>query len=137
MREILFRAKRRRADEWVESESLNQFKNPYTEKVEAHLWRDGHGWMVCDIETVGQFTGLIDRNGKRIFEGDVVRHYKRGIPMLYLYEVTFENGAFGVCRLGDKTDALGFCEFYKSEFEVIGNVHDNSELSESMLTEKI
>lgn len=92
------------------------------------------------METVGQFTGLTDKNGKRIFEGDVVNiHYFIG---------AFDNGddATGIIKI----DGLGifviiikpfkgqgdylnrYMYDYESKYiEVIGNIYDNPELSEA------
>jgi len=78
-------------------------------------------------ETVGQFTGMIDKNGKKIFEGDVVNHTRRtsnGLESANV-EVYFdaEMLEFGLKYLNE----LFHCQF-NNEFEVIGNIHDNKEL---------
>lgn len=127
-REILFRGKDKRHEEWVESKSINQFINPYTEKSEIHLLRDGHGWWVCYIETVGQYTGLTDCNGKRIFEGDIVSGlFLHSLPVNGV--VAFANGSFGL--LWNRAGAEMFWAFTSIcnvEYQVIGNIHDNPEL---------
>lgn len=78
--------------------------------------------------TVGQGTGLTDKNGKRIFEGDVVSG-------LFLYALpingvcAFQNGAFGLeWERGEAKEFTAFTSMCNVEFEVIGNVHDNPEL---------
>ena len=80
-------------------------------------------------ETVGQFTGLTDKHGKKIFEGDICRVSR---PCVLAYgKITFQNGCFwfvddgpgGMLRLCD-VKMNGF------EIEVIGNIHDNPELLE-------
>ena len=114
-----------------------------------------NSWMVKS-ETVGQYTGLKDKNGTRIFEGDVVKLFD-----IVIGEIVFECGAFGIrCRQQIDYDYLAseiasvtgcdntpmFCrndnfvslwELYWnynqesseiSVIEVIGNIHDNPEL---------
>ena len=79
-------------------------------------------------ETVGEFTGLTDKNGVRIFEGDVVRHF----DLEKTKDVIFQNGSFGYNTFGGY-DFVSYSE-NKSNFmiihghsdniEVIGNIHD-------------
>lgn len=81
-------------------------------------------------ETVGQYTGLTDKNGKRIFEGDIVR-YSIYPPGKFVYgDINYRNGVFGIA---EQDCALCVCsadgvDEYK--LEVIGNIHDNPELLE-------
>ncbi len=80
-----------------------------------------------DPETVGQFTGLTDRNGVKIFEGDIVRYGDT------IHRVVFEqrNGTayFGLVYAACETLPFGHYQDLK-QIEVIGNVYDNQELLE-------
>lgn len=83
---------------------------------------------MVDQSTVGEFTGLTDKNGKRIFEGDVVS----GL-FLYAHSLNsvcvFRDGAFGLeWERGGSKQFTAFTSMCNVEFEVIGNVHDNPEL---------
>lgn len=71
---------------------------------------------VVDPSTIGEYTGLIDKNGKRIFEGDVVAT-AAGKP----HEVMFADGEFFM-------DGTSIPFKWVCKFEVIGNVHDNPEM---------
>ena len=115
MREILFRGKRIDSGEWVYG---TMYKiaidiNPFILTV----GKRGCSYQV-DEETVGQYTGLNDKNGKKIFEGDILALWG-GIPRV----VSFEDGAFA---LENTSIPMRFA----NKFEVIGNIMDNPELLE-------
>jgi uncharacterized phage protein (TIGR01671 family) len=132
MREILFRGKRVDNGEWVEGFLViaeDTFK-PDDEKtcfiLEADVSYFGHGEFSgverVDPETVGQFTGLTDKNGKKIFEGDIVTMpaYAGGKHKAVVY---FKSGKFAV----DGSN-YSFKDIAPKRMEVIGNIHDNLEL---------
>ena len=78
-----------------------------------------------DPETVGQFTGLTDRNGKKIFEGDIIERVsdgERAVISWLKYSACFGLSFDGWCFGFDDYD------FSPNNFKVIGNIHDNPEL---------
>lgn len=124
MREILFRGKQIDNGEWVEGYFTKGIPiyagvTPDVEPDLCQIKTRGHTFRV-ETETVGQFTGLCDKNGNKIFEGDVVK-----IDDKYIDNVVYSNGCF--CM--DKQ--IFNYEFTYQDFnciEVIGNVFDNPDL---------
>lgn len=131
MREILFRGKRIDNGEWVEGNLFcgNDGEVSITREEEACI---PDYWV--RPETVGQYTGLNDKNGKKIFEGDVVAQnwYDYEEPRDDSFgEVVFceYDCSFSVMDIEkDGIVPLGRCDAYHWEVEVIGNIHDNPEL---------
>ena len=137
MREILFRG-RISKNEWVyglpiEGEPLmGGGKETRIVTKPGLSYYDGvlmtYGECVeVDPDTVGQFTGLTDRNGVKIFEGDIVRYGDT------IHRVVFEqrNGTayFGLVYAACETLPFGHYQDLK-QIEVIGNIYDNPELLE-------
>ena len=129
MREILFRGKRTDNGEWIYGDliqNVNCVKIREQEKDVKHIAKS----FEIDQETVGQFTCLTDKNGEKIFEGDIIKipddYDEFGINAGEIYDVYF---AFGGFRLKPKySKAKGFWLEDDKTVEVIGNIHDNSEL---------
>lgn len=130
MREILFRGKRRATGEWVEGFYVSLQLVHYEHKEQLITDKDTGKSYEVDLATVGQYTGLKDKNGKRIFEGDILlfEDGPDGDSMAWCQgEVRFDEGAFYVTDrvYGDMSDFI-----YDGVFDgtVIGNIHDNPEL---------
>lgn len=123
MREILFRGKRLSDNEWMEG---NLFIDDKGEKHELCIGYVNYRvtWEV-DPETVGQYTGLLDKNGERIFEGDVLT--VDGEDGFFVLEFQEDTARFVMS--GDSI-VVDFDNFWSYEVEVIGNIHDNKELLE-------
>lgn len=128
-REILFRGKRKDNDEWAEGYLFKIWDRTFI------LWGTTNGvpnMIEVKPKTVGQYTGLTDKNGKKIFEGDIVR-YETIAHNGYegIYKVVFEDrngcGYFGVAYSDIETCV--FCySTPASQMEIIGNIYDNKEL---------
>jgi len=130
-REILFRAKRIDNGEWVEGYYAVVGKRHVIIKAQAEDYytvennlKKSHGNEVIEVdpETVCQYTGLTDRNGRKIFEGDIIDDIDYGIM-----KCIFLHGSF----VWYKEDGFRIeCMRYVPKIEVIGNIFDNPELIE-------
>lgn len=121
MRDYIFRGKRLETGEWIESQSMTRYG-------ESSCWLLGDDGFLheVDMETVGQYTGLTDKNGKMIFEGDIVRYGDT------IHEVVFEqrNGTAYFGLVYSKIETLPFGHYQDlKQIEVIGNIYDNSEFT--------
>ena len=129
MREILFRGKTKDG-RWVEGNAFIPTKGGETCIVEQDAPFHSNVYEVIP-ETVGQYTGLTDKNGTRIFEGDIVRYenYEPFYDRSYLTKdkVVFADGEFTpIPKQYNCEDDYYSYEF--RNFEVIGNIYDNPEL---------
>lgn len=124
MREILFRGKRTegpKAGQWVYGDlSL---------KPSTAIFHGETNQRGCNVvpETVGQFTGMTDKNGKKIFEGDVVQ-FSDKYPVPKSLAVSWSNlrGGWGLDSC-NTAGVLALAAVYPL-IEVIGNIHDNPDL---------
>lgn len=127
MRDILFRGKCGYNDEWVEG-FYYQAKLYRSDKELCHYITIPHpesdgqpsDHIMVHPETVGQFTGLTDKNGKKIFEGDIVKDTTDGV----IREVFYSDGSAMFLKKGILKSCLG----NPFNLEIIGNIHDNPEL---------
>ena len=148
MREILFRGKSADNGEWVEGSLITFADNTgaaiLKSKSKAYMPKNDTTFCTTSCfevipETIGQFTGLTDRNGNKIFEGDIVKtHYANAPKSDFIETVVFHNGKFCAfhenngCKqwaiLYDGTPHLRIDKsVYMNSVEVIGNIHDNPE----------
>ena len=133
MREILFRGKCNETckynGQWIEGFYGEDDGKP----IIAHSTDRGLIGYFCDPDSIGQYTGLTDKNGKKIFEGDIVKvenndydWYEHDPNSYSVFAVDFDEGGYTVGSYFLQ-NWLWFDEF---RGEVIGNIHDNPELLE-------
>ena len=132
MREILFRGKRVDNGEWIQGDIVQFPVHGVVRIVEQEpSYKDAE----VDSDTVGQYTGLTDKNGRKIFEGDII-HLEYSQVFFggeyfgeYTAEVSYKEGCFitdGINN-GDEIETP-LSGFDNDEVEIIGNIHDNPEL---------
>ena len=144
MREILFRGKRVDNGEWVEG-SLVQFSEGYClilvpESVDTTALKAESISYPADPKKIGQFTGLTDKNGKKIFEGDIIHYSCSDVTAIVCFGIYYDSDS--------KKKATGFYVQWSEDGivqqdpvsdierdkqyggEVIGNIYDNPELLE-------
>ena len=143
MREIKFRAKDTLKRNWfvgsyifIDDNTNNPFRSrPFKESHRIILYSSGDwnmgGWSDVEIDpsTLGQYTGLRDKNGKEIYEGDILKWSKGR-----LYVVKFLDGMFYASVEECNKGILGgfplhrLTEYEDGKCEIIGNIFDNPEL---------
>lgn len=128
MREILFKAKRIDNGEWVEGYAVRKHGLYFIyDIVNSETCRQSN--YEIDPKTLCQFTGLCDKNGKKIWENDILMaHLDESCPE----DVTYETVEWGVAGwVGHKTgstDKEYLNKFDLEHYEVVGNIFDNKEL---------
>ena len=137
-REILFKAKRIDNGEWVEGcividqSRLDRFKYRIQPIESGVLYAHP-----IDPDTLCQYTGLTDKNGKKIWENDILKckKYIGGNFVDYCIEVGYvelKHGAFGLHRIKNDAYYRPFKDWLEDyEYEVVGNIFNNPELLEA------
>lgn len=122
-REIKFRGKNE-SNQFIFGD-LIQYENGDTAIFEKKITRYGYeatqisNRTKVDKETIGQFTGLHDKNGKDVYENDLV------LVNGQIYEVVYVKGMFAIGIKG-----CGYLPLKNVIFEIIGNIYDNKDLLE-------
>ena len=127
MSEILFRSKRMYDDEWVEGYLVKTVDGEcMILPVTTEFWGGvefSKGYH-CDPAKVGQYTGENDKNGNKIFEGDIVKGEDHLVKCLEVYGyVDHQNGSFVIVG-----DYMTHCRWLDYDVEIVGNIHDNPDL---------
>ena len=146
MRDILFRGKRKDNGEWVQGDFCGPCNIVFIENGYDPVLGKCDSPMCNDYEiipeTVGQYTGLKDKNGKMIFEGDVVKGVAFSTDFIGVIIWIEEIAGFGVRYFNNKREPTAWenssilkmiQKGHKDKFaaEIIGNIHDNPELLEA------
>ena len=139
MRKILFRGKRVGNGEWIYGYYVPVCFGRFPCKPAIVPEPDGI-WEPIAVkpETIGQYTGLTDKNGKKIFEGDILK-------IVHKYQSPFDDDTKeytdittdvvffddeGLCFSYGNSPFLCVVDNVTAEYEVIGNIHDNPEMLE-------
>lgn len=128
MRKIEFRGKTVDGGEWIYGDLIQMDDEcyiQYTEYVSQGEWDSSYTdcvGEVVDTETVGQYTGLTDKNGTKIFEGDIIKINEQYTRVVRYSEV---KASFVTC---DENQWLGYLKDYNKPIRVIGNIYDNPEI---------
>ena len=139
MQEILFRGKKTDSGEWVYGgychydDSIDNGQDSCDYIIEKHT---GEYFPFVKVipETIGQYTGLTDKNGTKVFDGDVLKIKSEDYDYKYTTKVYYNDHTLCVDVEGQDYDytAIGFADDIWNteccEIEVIGNIYDNPEL---------
>lgn len=132
MREILFRGKDSITKSWVYGALVQQQDDPLKEKAfiisySNYQFGDFSEAVMHEVdpETVGQYTGFVDKKGKKIFEGDIVSIYN---SKAFLFAVEWNNQYVLKCTTNGVSDNILNVIESPEDVEVVGNIYDNPEL---------
>lgn len=143
MREIKFRGKRLDTGTWVYGSGVLMADDYCVIDVDTEMYEDeNYEWQgathifrvagaKCDTSTLGQFTSLKDKNGKEIYEGDIIAFNWTncdGVDITDLLEVRFVRGVFAFLWEGDLDHEANVVSPTHEWANVIGNIHDNPDL---------
>lgn len=145
-REIKFRGKSEHSDEWCFG-NLVDYGDGETEIHGFDVFREGKGqWKEIRVipETIGQFTGLCDKNRKEIYEGDIInftfhsdmtehanlenRPEITRLQIVEFYDYRFVLHDFMLDKENVTCFNFPFSDKFRHRYEVAGNIYDNPEL---------
>ena len=137
MREILFRGKSKKTNRWAKGElfTLRGSTTIFQKETDGSITQ-----FYVIPETVGQYTGLTDKNGTKIFEGDIVHAVHKsnygglkntdfGIGVVKYCDSYYGGASYEIDIIG-KSGSRVFSASLEDGVEIIGNIHDNPELLE-------
>lgn len=141
MREILFRGKRKDNGEWIKGFFAQSGEKTYI-IVDNDIMVGYVTMKEVFPDTIGQYTGLTDKNGKKIFEGDIVKNewcFIKGNSIVRFgeYKSLDSSNDYQCGHLGfylehisdfDKRIVRRDIMYFANKCEIIGNIHDNPEL---------
>lgn len=132
MREIVFRGKDSITKRWVYGALVQQQDDPLKEKAfiisySNYQFGDFSEAVMHEVdpETVGQYTGFVDKKGKKIFEGDILSIYS---SKAFLFAVEWNNQYVLKCTTNDVSDNILNVIESSEDVEVVGNIYNNPEL---------
>ena len=143
---ILFKAKREDNGKWIEGSYVHQ-KDNYGDKVDWHYIIEGTNTLDYDIDepiridptTLSQFTGMYDKNGKRIFENDIVKtQHGRLCVVKWFSGNSYCGWDLDPINTSDNLELEPPSEYFlwcKEDNEVVGNVFENHEFIKEALNE--
>lgn len=140
-REIIFRGKSIGTGKWLYGYLFNYGLTapsnvPCISVCVPKSWKEAYNLYTVHPDTIGQYTGLKDKAGKKIFEGDILEYIGKredNMNKVYRRKVVFHEGMFAL--LSKELQAYSAINYHcmkdgRSAWRVIGNIHDNPELIE-------
>ena len=132
-REVLFRGARVCDGKLVNGALVMVKENDESEEFIPNIvisyGPDTFDWFEVDPETVGQFTGMTDKNGTKIFEGDIVKYYNPYSKTWHTQIVKWDWRFAGFGLFDKESEWCKESDWLKiKDIEIVGNIYDNKEL---------